>query len=549
MDTQNASRSLLGMLLLGLLSLLLVPSASAQTLDDMVRYSERLPAPGGPALGRGGGGLFAGTASPGALFGNPAGLGWMSSSMITGDLAINRAREENQFRLPGSPTSSDRTVNDYRLGRLAGAYTFPTQQGSFVIAGSFHQSNTYDRGFNVQGTNQANSITGTFLPTSNGFEVDGEDLIFDRSRARIAYESGAIDFSDAVFQEGGYPFFQAANPASSATDGQLVLEQQDDVLETGQMNEVSVGAAVAVAPRVMVGGGLNIVFGEYTFERFFRETDASGLQPPANPDNPQTPYDPYFLAGTNLEGFDEFQLEERIRTDLSGVNLRFGLSARLLDGLRGGFHVETPTWLTLTETFGTQMRTFFDCDFSSGGCVRPDAPLSSGSLTDNEFEYRINTPPRLGVGLQYAQGGLMLAGGIEVVDWTQAEFDTDNGNSDSFIRELNRELESLDETVNTRVGAQYTFDALTLRAGLMYQPDPLDESFQDLDSNSTDGDQLFLSAGLGYALSDRATLNVNWAQERFDDQFRSYSSLSGPSPTVRESVTRNRVLIGLTYQY
>ena len=549
MDTQNASRSLLGMLLLGLLSLLLVPSASGQTLDDMVRYSERLPAPGGPALGRGGGGLFAGTASPSALFGNPAGLGWMSSSTITGDLAINRAREENQFRLPDSPTSSDRTVNDYRLGRLAGAYTFPTQQGSFVIAGSFHQSNTYDRGFNVQGTNQANSITGTFLPTSNGFEVDGEDLIFDRSRARIAYESGAIDFSDAVFQEGGYPFFQAANPASDATDGQLVLEQQDDVLETGQMNEVSVGAAVAVAPRVMVGGGLNIVFGEYTFERFFRETDASGLQPPANPDNPQTPYDPYFLAGTDLEGFDEFQLEERIRTELSGVNLRFGLSARLVDGLRAGLHVETPTWLTLTETFGTQMRTFFDCDFSSGGCVRPDAPLSSGSLTDNEFEYRINTPPRLGVGLQYTQGGLMLAGGIEVVDWTQAEFDTENGSTDSFIRELNRELESLDETVNTRVGAQYTSDALTLRTGLMYQPDPLDESFQDLDSNATDGDQLFLSAGLGYALSDRATLNVNWAQERFDDQFRSYSSLSGPSPTVRESVTRNRVLIGLTYRY
>lgn len=536
--------------LFGVLALMLpLSSASAQTLDDAVRYSERLPAPGGPALGRSGAGLFAGTAAPNALFGNPAGLGWMSASMITGDLAVNRARGENQFQLPTATPSSDRTVNDYRLGRLAGAYAFPTEQGSFVVAGSFHQSNTYDRGFNVQGNNQANSITGTFLPTSGGYEVDGEDLIFNRTRSRLAYESGAIDFSDAFFQEGRYPFLQAANPVADTT-GNLVLEQQDDVLETGQMNEVSLGAAVAIAPRVMLGGGLNIVFGEYTFERLFRETDASGLQPPENPDNPQSPYDPYFLSGTSLEGFDEFQLEERIRTDLSGVNLRFGLSAQLVEGLRGGLHVETPTWLALTETYGTRMRTFFDCDFSSGSCIRPDEPFSSNStLTDNEFDYRLNTPPRLGAGLQYSRNGLMLAGGIEVVDWTQAEFDTDNSNAQGFIRELNRDLESLDETINTRVGAEYAFDALTVRAGMTYQPDPLDQSFEDIDGSSTDGDQLSLSAGLGYAFSEQATLNVNWMQERFDDQFQSYRSLSGPSPTVRESITRNRFLIGLTYRY
>ncbi len=546
----HRSPRFLGTFLFGVLALTLpLSSASAQTLDDVVRYSERLPAPGGPALGRSGAGLFAGTAAPSALFGNPAGLAWMSTSMIAGDLAVSRARGENQFQLPNAAPSSDRTVNDYRLGRLAGAYTFPTQQGSLVIAGSFHQSNTYDRGFNVQGNNQANSITGTFLPTSGGYEVDGQDLIFNRTRSRLAYESGAIDFSDAFFQEGRYPFLQAANPVADTT-GNLVLEQQDDVLETGQMNEVSLGAAVAIAPRVMLGGGLNIVFGEYTFERLFRETDASGLQPPENPDNPQSPYDPYFLSGTSLEGFDEFQLEERIRTDLSGINLRFGLSAELVEGLRGGLHIESPTWLSLTETFGTQMRTFFDCDFSSGSCVRPDEPFSSNStLTDNEFDYRLNTPPRLGAGLQYSRNGLMLAGGIEVVDWTQAEFDTDDSNAQSFIRELNRDLESLDETINTRVGAEYAFGALTVRAGVTYQPDPLNQSFQDIEGTSTDADQLSLSAGLGYALSEQATLQVNWMQERFDDQFQSYASLSGPSPTVRESITRNRFLIGLTYQY
>ena len=548
--TRSSLLSTIVVLMLGgLLWAGLPSSAEGQTLTDVIRYSDQLPAGSGPVVGRAGAGLSVGIAAPDALFGNPAGLGWLSSSALGGNFAVNRTRNEARFSTPDATTSSDRTVSDYRLGSIAGAYSFPTRQGSFVIGASLRQSNTYERGFDAVAANRTNSITGTFLPASNGFEVDGEDLIFDNRRSRIAYEAGVIDFSRPRFDNNNPPFFfQGANPRSAAVDGQMTLDQQENITESGQMNELSFGLATAIAPKVMLGGSLNLAFGSYTFERFYRETDVSGLLPPENPQNPQPPYDPYFLEGTSIEGFDEMQLEERIEADLSGVNFRFGLSAEATDALRLGVHVESPTWLEVEEVFGTEMRTFFDCDFSSGSCVRPDEPFSSGDLTGNEFSYDIRTPWRIGGGLQVSLGNLMLAGDATIVDWTQAEISAE----DASFTPLNRDIEGLDATVNTRVGLEFSSDAFSLRTGVAYQPSVSSQSVaeepdQDPPETIIREGQLFLSAGASFSIGDNSSLHLNWMQERFDDQFTSYSGPGG-STGAEEALRRNRFLIGITYR-
>lgn len=530
------------LLSLGGFALLAAPPAAGQGIEDVMRYSKTLPSSGSPSAGMAGAGLFSGIDEMSALTGNPAGLGWLSTSVIEGDFAVQRARSNTRFDTPDDNTMADRTVSDYRLGSLGGAYSFPTKRGSLVLGVSLHQTNTFERGFDATGSNRTNSLTGTLLPS--GFEVDGEDLIFDDSRSRIAYEAGAIDFSRSRFDDDTPPFFfPAAAPQSNAVDGQMELEQQENLLESGQMNELNLGAATEIAPGVMLGGGLNIAFGSYTFERFYRERDASDLLPPEDPANPEEPYDPYFLEGTDLEGFYEFQLEERIDTDINGVNLRAGFSAHFSPSFRGGFLIETPTWYTLTEVFGTEMRTDFDCDFSSSGepCPQGGVPgFESGSLTGSEFEYRLRTPWRIGAGLQYTNAGLTLAGDAEFVDWTQANVSAD----DASFTGLNREVQALDATINTRLGVEYAVGDAALRAGVAYRPDPRDRSFQDVDGNSTDADHLFLSAGLTFTPDEQFTLHASWMQERFDDEFQSYAE----GPLVREGLARNRILLGITYR-
>jgi len=544
-----SSRSLRVLLLaavLGLVGALVAPPAAAQTLEDVVRYSTRLPATGGASGGMAGAGLLAGRDAPEALFGNPAGLGWLSGSALGGDFAISRAQSAAQLATPDASRSADRTVSDYSLGSLGGAYSFPTEQGSLVLGVSLHQTDAYERGFDVAAPNRSNSITGTFLPSA--YSVDEDGPLFESRRAELAYESGAIDFDRLRYGDNEYPFFQAANPQDSVVAKQMELRQRENVLESGQMNELAMGGAVEIAPNVMLGGGVNVAFGSYRFERFYREEDASDLLPPEDLDNPQPPYDPYFLTNPEtgarepLEGFYEFRLEERIETDVSGVNLRFGLSGEVVDGLRGGVRVETPTWYNLTEVFGTEMETDFDCDFSRSGAACPQGGVegfASGDLTGNEFDYRIQTPWRLGGGVQYTQGRLTVAGDLEFVDWTQADISAD----DASFPALNRSIQALDATINTRVGAEYALETVALRAGAAYRPDPRDAS-SEADRSTVDADRAFLSAGLSYTPSEQLSLHANWMQERFDDSFSSYAD----GPSVREDVARNRVLLGITYR-
>lgn len=573
------SSTVVSVLLGGLLWAGLSCPAQGQTLADVIRYSQRLPAGSGSVTGQAGAGLSAGLAAPDALFGNPAGLGWLSSSVLSGDLAVNRTRSDTRFTTPSATTAADRTVSDYRLGSMAGAYSFPTTRGSLVIGASFHQSNTYERGFDVGAPNRRSSITGTFLPenfqldNAGGKEITFSDIVgsLDGLFPRLAFKAGAIDFSKTFFENGNYPFVQgAAINDTSATDGAMTLEQRDHVTESGQANEISLGGAVAIAPNVMLGGGLNITFGSYTFERSYRESDVSttsqsqicpsGLCPPENAKNPQPPYDPYFVIDSTktpalvLEGFREIQMEERIEADLSGVNFRFGLSAKPLEFLKVGGHIKSPTWLSVTEVFGTEMRTQFDCNFAlNTPCPQGGVEgFSSGNLDSNEFSYNIRTPWRAGIGVQFSTSGFTLAGDATFVDWTQAKVEAEKDRQVSrstqrVIERLNRDIQELDATVNTRVGLEYATDAFALRTGVAHQPSPTEQSFKSIDGKTVNGDQLFFSVGASVSIGRKSTLHLSWMQERFDDRFASYNSPDG-SPTVREALRRNRVLIGFTYR-
>jgi len=557
------------LLLGGLLAAGLPPSAHAQTLDDVLRYSDPLPASASNSTGMAGAGLSSGIDAPAALFGNPAGLGWISSSVLNGDFAVHRSRTGTRFATPDATTVGDRAVSDYRLSSFSGAYSFPTIQGSFVLAASYHQTDTYGRGIDVLGENQSNSISRTLLPS--GYEVfDDGTIEFSTVRERIAYEAGLTDFSQAVFENGNYPFFQAANPNAPAVDGQMTLDQQDDVREFGQMNEVSVGGAAAIAPGVMLGVGVNYAFGSYTYERFFRETETSGLLPPEDPQNPQPPYDPYFLSGTALEGFRELRIEERIESELTGASIRTGLSAQPIDALRVGLHLESPTWYSINEVFGTAMSTTLDCDFGRNGAPCPEGGVpgfESGSLTSNEFEYNLRTPWRIGAGLQYTIAGLTIAGDVAFVDWTTANVDAGNTGSkdidraiESIVVDLNRQIRELDPTFTPRLGLAYETDLFGLRVGTAYRPSPLTDDAvaprrrppsqigRQIFSNVPDRSRLFLSAGASVALSDKTTLDLNWLQERYEDRFVSYAPEMESAPTVQEDLRRNRVVLGLTYR-
>lgn len=525
---------------LALVALALVNGpVQAQTADDALRFSTQWPSAGAHMTGMAGTGI-AGVGTFSALYTNPAGLGYLRRSEVTGSFNILDIEDDARYEPatlgntdPRISTNAQR-VTDYGIGSAGLAYKLPTRRGSLVLAGGVNQRVTFERSLDYVGQSGANSITDTFLPQPGRYQVNGDgSLSFDFDAPRRAFNAGAIEFLQEAFDNGEYPFVQAVTPETT-------VEQADEVIEEGQLTEASFGGAVEAAQGVMLGASINVAFGTYRFDRFYQEFDINGEN---TPDLYEVAFD-----GGFLRGFDQLDVAETITSDLVGVSFRGGLTADLNDNLRAGFVLETPTWYAVDETFGTRVTTFFD----DGGS------LADGATGANEFDYSVRTPWRVGGGAALRLGSLRVLGDLELVDWTQLQLSADDVSFDA----ANRRIRDFNAVVNRRLGAEYRFDDLTVRGGYAYQPDPRDVEIQLPDGATTDRSKTFFSAGLSYQFDPQLRLDVAWMQERFDDQYRPYASVTVPgevgedgspveivAPFVDEDITRNQFVLGITYTF
>lgn len=521
----------------------------AQTADDALRFAERSPAAGARMIGMAGAGI-AGVADFSALYANPAGLGYLQSSEAVGSFNVLRAVDEARYEVlpldeeaaPSVATGTQRASSS-GLGNAGLAYKMPTQRGSLVLAGGINQTSTFERSLDYVGANNANSITDTFLPFLGNFlpeigagECSRDDLAFDFDTPLRAYNAGAIEFVEAACEEGTYPFIQAVAPGTT-------IQQAEEVTEEGRMTEANFGGAVEAAPGVMMGASLNISYGTYRFTRLYQEIDIEG-------ENIPELYQVETGNGGLLEGFDQLDLEERVTSELVGVNLRGGISAEVSPNIRAGLVIESPTWYAVDETFGTRITTFFD---------RPaGSMLDDGELDANEFDYTVRTPWRLGGGAAVLLGRIHVTGDLEFVDWTQLRLRAD----DADFSAANRRIRDFEAVINGRLGVEYRLDALTLRGGFAYQPDPRDVEIELSGGETTDRTKTFYSAGFSYWFSDQFRIDVGWLHERFDDQYRPYASIEVPgefdeegepvdivAPFIDEEIIRNRFLVGITYAF
>ncbi len=502
----------------------LTQSANAQSAEDALLFTQRLPATGARAMGLAGAGK-AGIGDYSAFYTNPAGLGWLKQSQVAGALNFLSATDDASVVFPGGASGlfSEEQTNQ-SLGNLAGAFKVPTNRGSLVVGAAFNQTNTFERTLHFQGLNNTASITDVLLPFDDEFEVQEDDAgffpVFFSDLPEIAYLGGAIEFLPENVGTGDGLFYQAVNPGST-------IEQRSDVYQEGRMRDFSLGGAFEAAKGVMVGASLNFSFGSYEFQSIFDEVDI-------NNENTEDLY--IVLDGSNeLRGFDRVSYEENFISDLVGANFRVGISAEATPELRVGLTAESPTFYRVDEQFDTIVSTDFDNGaFLSYGGV-------AGDVGRGSFEYDITTPWRFGAGLSYSISGLTLMGDIEFVDWTQMEMDADV--DQAFFSDINRAIRSnFQSVVNTRFAGEFAINELTLRGGVAFHPDPIDTRLSGTDGTSVDRDKMFLSAGLGYKFSEKFGIDFGWMQERQVDLY----APDFVGYVVNEDLIRNHFVVGMS---
>lgn len=549
------ARRLLGSGLAAFLMLLTgVLPAQAQTIDDALLFSQRSPALGARMMGLAGAGT-AGLADYSALFFNPAGLSLAERSMVVGMLNGASITNDGLYQAVGVQTGLEETRRSDLLGGLGYVYKAPTVQGSLAFGISYNQTNLFDRTLGFGGENGSNSVTDFFLPFNGGgiqefsvtaldpddsgetvfgqfivedqetgtsylidFDPDGNGFI-NRPLSFVAFETFGVDFAPGLFEDGDSSPFLPAVSAGTVT-------QSGTVIEDGTIQELSLGGAVEVVENTHLGVSANFVFGEYNLDEQFTEEDTFN----ENDGN----------FGTT--DFEALTLRQTLDSDLTGFNLRFGLSTQPLEVARIGLTLETPTFYAISERFSTELTTVFD-----NGDVFAYGDEFSEDVGSGSFDYEIRTPWRLGLGGALILGNLEVLGDFELIDWTQLEFDADVDRA--FFEALNQRIdEELEVVVNSRLGAEYDLSGITLRAGVAYQPDPRTTPLQQGDGATLDRDRTFVSLGLGVRLAEQLVLDIGWMQERFDNQYLPYTEVTS-APVVDEEVRRNRFALGISYMF
>lgn len=535
MNHRSLGRRLRLFALLLVAALVLPPQAEAQTARDAFRFSERLPATGARMIGLGGASI-GGIADPSALFTNPAGLGYATSSMVSGALNTFGVSDEAFYDVPGFSSSFDSDVTATTLGNLAYVYKAPTRRGSLVIGAAYNQTNTFERDLRFQGNNGQSTITTSFLPFDNEFSIDADGGVTISSDLAFAgFVAGAVEYFPEFLDDdpNAYPFLEAVEPGTT-------IEQRGTVIEEGRMNEFNVGGAWEASPGVMLGLSANLAFGSYDLLNVFEEADVFGENGPAQ-------YSVLLDDGSLLEGFDFFEYRQTLETDLVGINLRAGLAGQVTPNVRVGASVETPTYYAVDEVFSTRLETFFD---RGGSLSYGDDP--SDSFGNGEFEYEIRSPWRLGAGATFTAANLTFLADAEFVDWGQLELDAD----DPFVfADVNEQIqEDYEAVINARVGAEYRIEGVALRAGFAYRPDPLAEAARPVMNDGTELDRTktFFSAGIGYRFNQQFQVDVGWMQSRFDDVYSGYPEDNlGPRQDavllVDEEIVRNQFALGIRY--
>ncbi len=458
----------------------------AQNEIDVLRLSEPGIGYSGKALGMGN--SFIAIANDySATYFNPAGLGQLKNSFLSGGLSFdNTSNETNLFNSKTEYSHKNTTLNQFGF-----VYSYPTRRGSFVIALGYSQNKDFNGGFEFNGYNTANSSMIQEL-------TDGKD--------DLAYE---LRTSYGVFDEDD-------NYLYDETSVKGRLNQSGSIREEGEISAYTASAAIEIAPRLFVGGTLNLYGGTYKRDKEYYEDDSKNV------------YRDLLIDGNeSTRDFETFNLNDIVEWNLSGYDFKFGIHYTFNRFLSFGATIKTPSEYTIEETYSRE-------GYSQFASKRYDYKDK-----ESEIEYDIQTPYEIAMGLAYSYKGAKLSGQITMIDYTQMEFTEGLGNN--YRSDINKNIDDIFTTVfNYNFGAEFKLPRIPmkLRAGFMYYSSPYDG-----DPSAFDKKYITFGGGvlLGKVLIIDAAYSYGW-WDTFGDNYGTNLS------RTYQDVTRDKFILSFTYR-
>jgi hypothetical protein len=498
----------------------------AQDATDALRYSRLQFGGSARTLGIGGANVALG-ADYGSVSSNPAGLGLYQKSeiQITPGFSVGQG-EGTLLNSTSAAGPLNQTANNFNF---SGGAVFSSRRSRLGYGSddSAWKGGAFAIGFTrIAELNGGSNYLGT---------VNDNTSLLQRLREYRTPLTGTNNGSIRSQGQDGYYNLDGLGYGAFLTDvrtgrrGQDTLVTQirrgaitqgERIQTTGSMSQLDLAYGGSYRDKLYIGLGLGIVSSNYHSRRTLTESEADQT----------TPF-------TNLALYDDVQ------TSGTGFNARLGLIYRVIDAVRIGASVQTPTWMRMTDTYSQSLTTNF-----SGNPAEQYTP-STGT---NQYAYSITTPFRANGGVAVTIGKFgFLTGDVEYVGYNQARLDSNPNNTlgdNADFSDTNSYIQqNYAKAVNLRFGGEARIDIFRVRLGYAHYGSPYNATTV-LNQSATNLAQTFYTAGLGLRTGS-FFLDVAGVYTRYNSYYSPYTLNNFTEPVVQVKNDRftSSVTAGFTF--
>lgn len=511
----NSMKRLLFTLLLG--GLFLPTTISAQDGQNSLLYSSiSQQLIGGNINGDANASILPSVATQngyGSFFDNPASMALINMSYFNTGLLSNYAEQSNSYL--GSSASFDNSNTQF--GNIGLIYSVPADRGSFVVGGGYTLKNQINRTNALSATNTRSSITDVFKDESSDYHG-------------IAFETYAIDYADveqtileSIFRVGFVP------------GDFLGIQQSAEIKQRANIGEYSLFMASEVQKNLYIGASFGLIYGTYSYERNFLESDENNL------------FDTDFIdtesGGTDI---DRILLTDSFDSEIVGANLNLGALYKIHKNVNIGVSYKIPTKLIISEDYTSSITTNLDNE---------STPFFDSF--EGTFDYAIRQPGQLNLGFALEDiAGFTLSVSSETIDYRNTSIDLTRDSDLSFedVVFLRDQEAVLDSTIfadyqlvtNLKAGLKYkSRTGFELRGGMGILPGK---------SSTFKADRTVISAGLGLPLSREVYLDLTAQYTSWNDRSILYEysdPLTGQNQveSIDETISQINVMVGIKYRF
>lgn len=499
------SRKIVG--LSGLLCLIVSVAAGQSYVESALLFSRTRP--GGSARIQGMGGsqvALGGDYSVGLS--NPAGIGMYNRSEVTFTPGYSSYNTDAEYLGNNDKaTSSKITIPGISL-----VLHMPMEKNGFV-GGSFaiglSRTNDFNRSIKYHGTNQQSSIIDSFIDIANG----GTTAQFDQNAALYNTPTGLAYYNYLI---GPTSLLDQNNPKDQYfTDVKTIPDQRELIDTQGAMNQWSFSYGANFKDKFFIGGGIGISTLKFKSTKTFSEDFV----------------DP---------NFNYLDLTENLEIRGNGINATLGAIVRPVDFLQIGVSFTTPTYYELTENYDAGMNTSwknFDY-YGDGTQILGDESASTDIVTS---DYNLTLPAKFSAGVAFLSKYGIITGDVELTNPGKSKYSS-NTSGVSFDEENQGIKNAFQSVINYRLGGEFRYKILRVRAGYGMQASALKDYF-DLDNSIQS-----ISGGIGVRLKKFfADFALVYSEGKGFYQPYFFSDGPGPLVTLNNKTTTGLLTFGITF--